>query len=483
MLAVRFTFVAGTYHATPWNRSANEGVTEWPPSSWRLLRALIYTWKKKCPDVIDERTARSLISKLAEPPEYSVPPATPSHTRQYMPWDKNWKKSEGSTTLVLDSFLSLSPGDSLVAVWRGVELNGEERSALDELLSRMTYLGRAESWCVAEVVDDEVPEMNCRPSVSQNDAASDLYPVMLLSPTLPLELDTLLVETREMRSEGFIQPPGSRWVRYTLEEREAPVTSAARRGRARPARAAYFELTGTVLPLVTETLAFAERARSALQSCYGRLNDGGASELFSGKGADGAPLRGHEHARYLPVDRDGDRRIDHLVIYTSSENGFPDLEQEALGSLRYIKGREGHYDIDLALLHLGDEESCRAPVFEESTAWVSSTPFLLVRHPKVRGPANDKRLIDGPTDQVRLELERRGFPPPVKVEELPFRTASGRRVRWMEFDRWRKKRKQPPVSRAFGFRLQFPEPVRGPLTLGFYCHYGMGMFLPAGEEP
>jgi CRISPR-associated protein Csb2 len=96
----------------------------------------------------------------------------------------------------------------------------------------------------------------------------------------------------------------------------------------------------------------------------------------------------------------------------------------------------------------------------------------------VRGRAGEKRLIDGPADQVRLELERRGFPAPAKVEELPFRSVGDRRVRWLEFDRWRSRRR-PPVSLPFGFRVEFDKPVRGPLALGFYCHYGMGMFLPS----
>lgn len=479
MLAVSFTFIAGRYHATPWNRHVNEGLPEWPPSPWRLLRAFLYVWKKKCPDIIDEQVARSLLSKLAAPPEYSVPPAVAAHTRQYMPWDSNWrKKREGATTLVLDSFLSVDPALPLVVIWEDIELTPEERVVLETLLSRMTYLGRAESWCEARIEDGEIPEINCHRAYAENNPHSDIYPVTLLSPVLPLELDALHVETGEMREGGFVQPLGSRWVHYVLEERKAPFASEKRRERNRPARVAYYELCGTVLPLVTGTLGLAEQARHTLQSCYGRMNDGAASELFSGKKRDGTPLDGHRHAHFLPLDCDGDRRIDHLVIYTSEEQGFSDRECEALGSLRCIKEEQGHYDIELALLHVGDERSCHAPVFRESDVWDAVTPFLLVRHPKLRGRAGRKRLVDGPADQVRLELKRRGLPAPLKVEELPFRMSNGRRVYWLEFDRWRKRKRQPPVSRAYGFRLEFTEPVKGPLSLGFYCHYGMGMFLP-----
>jgi CRISPR-associated protein Csb2 len=37
-------FPAGRYHANPWDRAVNEGATEWPPSPWRILRALVATW-------------------------------------------------------------------------------------------------------------------------------------------------------------------------------------------------------------------------------------------------------------------------------------------------------------------------------------------------------------------------------------------------------------------------------------------------------
>ena len=38
-ITIKLTFPGGRYHATPWGRHVNEGVPEWPPSPWRLLRA------------------------------------------------------------------------------------------------------------------------------------------------------------------------------------------------------------------------------------------------------------------------------------------------------------------------------------------------------------------------------------------------------------------------------------------------------------
>jgi CRISPR-associated protein Csb2 len=40
---------------------------------------------------------------------------------------------------------------------------------------------------------------------------------------------------------------------------------------------------------------------------------------------------------------------------------------------------------------------------------------------------------------------------------------------------------QPDRLGSF-WRLVFPEPVTGPLALGFACHYGLGLFKPINPE-
>ena len=57
---IKLTFPAGRYHATPWGRHVNEGVPEWPPSPWRLLRALVAVWKRTCPDLSEVQVRRIL---------------------------------------------------------------------------------------------------------------------------------------------------------------------------------------------------------------------------------------------------------------------------------------------------------------------------------------------------------------------------------------------------------------------------------------
>src|SRR5437588_8022303 len=83
-VTLKLTFPAGRYHATPWGRHVNEGVPEWPPSPWRLLRALVAVWKRTCPEVAEE-SVRRVLEALVSPPRFRLPAFRVAHTRHYMP--------------------------------------------------------------------------------------------------------------------------------------------------------------------------------------------------------------------------------------------------------------------------------------------------------------------------------------------------------------------------------------------------------------
>jgi len=51
MLIIELAFLNGRFHATPWGRHVNEGAPEWPPSPYRLVRALYDTWKRNASKV------------------------------------------------------------------------------------------------------------------------------------------------------------------------------------------------------------------------------------------------------------------------------------------------------------------------------------------------------------------------------------------------------------------------------------------------
>src|SRR5690606_4914645 len=131
MIAIAFRFPAGRYHATPWGRHVNEADVEWPPSPWRILRALIATWHRKADqERYPETLLQGLIERMAEVlPHYRLPPGVRAHTRHYMPQGK-----PGETSLVFDAFVRLDAQAELIAAWPGLDLSAEERELLAALL-------------------------------------------------------------------------------------------------------------------------------------------------------------------------------------------------------------------------------------------------------------------------------------------------------------------------------------------------------------
>lgn len=512
-VAIAISFPTGRYHATPWNCHVNEGRPEWPPSPWRLLRALVATWKRKLAEEPSVNAALpSLIAKLTALPLFSLPPASLGHTRHYMPW---FKKGPQDRTLVFDAFVALAPDAEVVFLWPEVSLDSSEERTLHLVLSHLAYFGRAESWCVArlskewEPLDNErwaqidkrtgevMAETNCIP-LNGGSIPHGKEPVRVLS-AHPVTWNAwhygkrakrsdppwnLLAETADLHAERWSDPPGSRWLMYLR-----PADAFAVKGTRRVARktgsftVARYALDGTVLPLVQETISLGELARQRLQGIYGRRNNGASSAMFSGKTLDGSPLRDHRHAFYLATDEDSDGRLDHLTMYArgrirsdGQDSGFEEADLRVLDAFRRLRQVGGKPDLRLVLLGVGKCDSWGdAPLLGQSRHWRSCTPFVLPRHQKIRG-----RRRETPVEQLYDELRRRGFPEPIAVREIPRRELDGRSIRWIEF---RRERLFGSGSRGqglgYGFEIEFRAPVSGPLCLGYGCHFGLGLFIPA----
>lgn len=132
--AIQIRFVTGRYCARPWGLFRRGGAPEWPPSPYRLTRALIAAWKYNLPDV-SESTVFAAIRKMASrPPDLFLPRA-----------------AVGENACVVVS----SPA-RVCMVWPEAHLEPKQKAALERILGCVRYLGRTESLC--EMRLSQVPD-------------------------------------------------------------------------------------------------------------------------------------------------------------------------------------------------------------------------------------------------------------------------------------------------------------------------------------
>lgn len=524
MLALTFSFPTGRYHATPWGRHVNEADVAWPPEPWRILRALVASYWRKGDQVrwSEDALARLMDALAADAPIYYLPKgAIHAHTRHYMP-------APSKKTLVFDGFAHLPPGEKIVAAWPELDLAADSFDLAADLAAGIGYLGRAESWVDCQATTDwDQGWANCRP-VGQNgttegeavrviaprsaqDYAAERTRLLkeaddaertratasgkrpptpkalarahdkAFGPTLPKHLvNALMLDTADYQKYGWSQPPASRELVY-VRPPLSPVPRPVRRLRpavdGRRFTVARYLLAGRPQPRIEDAVKIGELMRLAALSKFGWENKRPkAPPVISGRGPDDRPLRDgrHSHAFWLPEDADCDGWIDHISVY--AEEGFNAEVREKLDRLTRLwvgkkKSNEasGRQEWRLALEGFGvpADFADTSRLFGRSAEWVSATPFLASGHLKKAGYA-------GEVNRLWKHRVRTG---PVQVSCLPYIEVHGTRRQPVHFHRFRARGSEQQFdAQGALLRLSFPEPIEGPLALGYACHFGLGMF-------
>lgn len=583
VVTARFPF--GRYAATPWFRSRREHVSnvEWPPSPWRIARALVATAHRIGSESLVEETIALIRRLAATEPRYLLPPATEVVYAQWMPQLK-FDDSPGASLRSENghTLLAISPERELCVRWPAVELDRAQRDLLARLLAAVPYLGQSVSICTLEL-RDSWPERRPDETIAvPRSAESELegvggarVVVRLLAPEPTVGRRALEVTTADGLVKAMPAPPGSRWVEYVrVAPRRPPTRHEARvsgivhrlEGALRPAvpspyhpeagsratlgppptidallrracgglpadaqvaladddldgraerllvqlahplptrqvaqllappsrlvgpgidcalrlenvqwedsaergagsrllrrQLLVFSLDSSARPLLTDALVVCEIFRRRLLGVAGRrLGAHTIPARLSGRTADGRRLEdNHAHAHFLVAASDG-REIDTLAVWCPA--GLDPIEESIVRATKLP-----------ALLGSGirlqpvDRDTFSGP----ARRFRSHTPFLPVRHPKSQRGI----LRDTPPEQVVYELERRGFPAPLRVVPIQGPWVSFRIVRQGKSGSF-------PYLGAYGFELEFDEPVRGPIALGRNSHFGMGLFLPVGS--
>lgn len=157
-------------------------------------------------------------------------------------------------------------------------------------------------------------------------------------------------------------------------------------------------------------------------------------------------------------------------------------------------GKPDPADLQLVLVDLAAEADLRAagtPLFGTEKVWRSFTPFVSTRHAKTYRDGRPKLDEDGwqigsPKHDIRRLLSEAGLPLPGKIQCLPTSRPhpKTRPLQALQFQQIRPGSKsRSPAGKTGGFyRLTFPEPVTGPITLGYGAHFGLGLFVPVPES-
>ncbi|MCA8999783.1 MAG: type I-U CRISPR-associated protein Cas5/Cas6 [Planctomycetaceae bacterium] len=540
MIAIQLTFPTGKYHATPWGRQVNEGAVEWPPSPWRILRTLIAVWHHKFPDVPPE-AMRSLITALSVPPSYHLPTVSHGHTRHYMPVANERKKifdtfialapsdplvicwpeanlDEGQRELLqrlLGSMNYFGRAESWVQAellteyageFNAKPLNGEgiqHSQELVRLLLPTTDKEHAE-WrekMLESLTADELrkkqekeaakgkPIEKVKLSKKQIDQLDSALPVTVF--------DALHAETSDIRKAGWNRPPASEWMDYVKDrDSQRPHSTNGGSGKTHHPTVARYAIASTVRPKLTEALWIGERVRQAL------LSISESAPIFLGRetSTDEVKLmQGHRHAHYLcESNNDRQGRITHLTVF--APDGFELTQIDALNKFRRTWGRDGH-DLQFVLLGIGEptdfgganEIKGQSPILAEDSVWVSRTPFVpadrLRRNYNLSDEAERHRCELDLARMIRKELQRREWlnecgeklesVKAVLDPKLAGTMLGGKQTRWLSFRRHRKSGGgRQGDSHGYGLTLTFSEPVRGPIVLGYGCHFGLGQFVP-----
>lgn len=518
------SFPLGRFHATPWKVFPyDDPHGEWPPSPWRLIRAILARSHQleRESSATSNAARESLVGALAESHiAWRMHPATwrGPGLRQYQPAE--FKKMPAAarepgmftynTTKVQDNFwLTAGETQPLLWIFEGDGWSDATLSLLDDCLARVTYFGRAESITVIERVPAESisSEPNC---VLVDQRTENSVPV--LCPRREVTLEQLQVTTDDDAVRKATVPPGAVW-RFA----ERPARSAVRIARKinqrphKPKCLLQFALGSRVAPHLDHIALISNwlRGRAVRHFLQARGLESGdwkaagpdlreAVSLLSGKGVDGIPLTGHRHTYFGLYLDPPTRKPTRLLAWRATP--FTDAEEAAIRHAASMPFSLGHRENsskgqratkrDPWKVHCVPLDSNVPPPpglasNQSFPVWESLTPYVPPKH--AFGRRGKARVGKSPQEQLQQDLERIGLRPSEIVllgrQNLPLDDQDELQGEWVKVHAPRGTHGgSTNLSKlGFRFRITFAGAVPGPLALGHSSHFGLGLFLPVAR--
>jgi len=466
MIAIRLRFAAGRYHATPWGRHVNEGVAEWPPSPYRLLRSLYDVWQRKCFN-LQADDVRSVMERLAKSaPEFKLPAAVATHTRSYLSANA---KDPSDKNLVFDPFLVFDRPHDVYICWPELDLSADERGTLTVLLENLNYLGRSESWIDASLWDGPGGGKFAARVSDETGHGQELVTLAGVVPPAEYKgkrpwMEALTFSTADLIKERVSSPPLLQPLKYAVP-RDAVVVDPPRKFTPPPPAVEVVELSldATVLPLVTTTIEVAEQIRTRFMGAHKKLvGEDNLSALFSGKEAGGGKKLDHGHVYILPQGN-MDGRIDSILVVSPLRPFYP-KELDAVRCIRELWQSDGRPTVRCVVTWQGIRDAKEQRPGAKMVQ--SATPFVPPRHWR-KGRDRWKFI----REEVRRECLNHG----IGAELIEIESCE---LTYPKFDvvEYRRNRKFDPVRPGYALRLTFDRPVRAPFAIGYGAHFGLGQF-------
>jgi CRISPR-associated protein Csb2 len=504
-LVLEQTFPLGRFHATPWKVFPyDDPHGEWPPSPWRLVRAVLarsfqldrefadsQTTHDKTRDALVRAFAASEIAWVLPPSTWRGP-----GLRQYHPAEFKRVPAGASepgmmaynTTKALDNFwVTAGPSaEPVIWVFESSRWNDELLVHLDACLARITYFGRAESiTAIRRIPATHVNEAALRKALPRRTAKA--------VPVLGLRHDATLCQlgatTDDAEVAGTNTPPGARWLYFERPPRPRIHTVPQRKLDLPPVSLIQFAIGCNVAPRYRDAVRITERFRSRVLANFTRLLTGDPkakwteashevlerASALSGKNTDGTHATGHRHASFfLCGEPDAPSR---LCVWRAAP--FDALEQRAILDAANrplpLSYNDDPWTITLVPLDKSvppppalDDRACRT--------WQTLTPFVPPRHVFDRkGKAKTGCSIG---EQLTAELTTRGY-------DVRHVAISSEDAGWVKVHRMRCRDGSATNDdkRGYQIKLTFTAPQRGPIALGKSCHFGLGLFAPADPTP
>lgn len=510
-------FTLGRFHANPWKMSPFEDPHgEWPPSPWRLLRAIMarsYQWERECGSSGEKWRMDFVRAFSTSSVSWNLPASSwrgPGF-RQYHPVDFGWdppnrtKLKNGQrfkipgekkyrSTLTIDNFWAterMGEKSDNAAVWwviQGENWTEELFDWFDRSLGRITYFGRAESITDIQRVEilPEGVQINCR---LNNSPSSNSVPV--LAPALDATLEQVQTTTDEAMKRSV--PPGALWLFASRPDRP-PLTfrrlSRTNEKQKRPVSFLQFAIGTRVSPPRQSVVAIAERFRGRVIRTFlgcawqqANIEQRTEAKLLTGKDAEEKPLRSDKHLHtYFGIffDEQTDK-ASRLIVWRDRDHPFTEKEHKAIlkaaeQELEITFKKKGPWSVRLVPL---DSLVPYPYGFNDQgyRQWKTMTPYVPPRH--VHDRRGYPKTGEEPETQVKQELERRG----IDTSKLVIKV-SDQHSKWVRAHQPRRVTRGTTNSSKRGYEvlLAFDAPVMGPIALGHSCHFGLGLFVPEVDD-